>query len=59
MEAAEIGNDCKCKRTVWLSEIGWWNNEVKVVVRREEVLTANNEEAKERCMEAYRRKEKG
>ena len=37
----------------------WWNNEVKTVVRREEVLAANNEEAKERCMEAYRRKEKG
>ena len=37
----------------------WWNNEVKADVRRKEapwkkVLAASNEEAKERCMEAYR-----
>ena len=31
----------------------WWNDE-KAAVRRKEVLAANNEEAKERCMEAYR-----
>ena len=36
-----------------------WNNEVKAGVRRKEsawkeVLAASNEEAKERCMEAYR-----
>ena len=37
-----------------------WNNEVKTVVRRKEaawkVLGARDEEAKERCIEAYRRK---
>ena len=57
---------------MWLSEkVGgkdpksvWWNDEVKVAVRRKEaawkvVLAASNEEAKERCMEAYReRKER-
>ena len=37
----------------------WWNDEVKVAVRRKEaawkeVSAASNEEAKERCMEAYR-----
>ena len=40
----------------------WWNNEVKAVGRRKEVLAACNEKAKERCMEAYReekRKVKG
>ena len=32
----------------------WWNNDVKAVVRKKEVLAAINEKAKERCMEAYR-----
>ena len=32
----------------------WWNNEVKAAVRRKEVLAASDEEAKEKCMEAYR-----
>ena len=41
----------------------WWNDEVKALVRIREaawkvVLTASDEEAKERCMKAYR-KEKG
>ena len=37
----------------------WWNDKVKASVKRKEaawkeVLTASDEEAKERCMEAYR-----
>ena len=37
----------------------WWNDEVKTVVRRNEaawreMLSASDEEAKERCMEACR-----
>ena len=37
----------------------WWNDEVKAAVRRmeaawKEVLTASDEEAKERSMESYR-----
>ena len=37
----------------------WWDDEVKAAVRRKEaawseVLTTRDEEAKERCMEAYR-----
>ena len=37
----------------------WWNDEIKAAVRRKEaawkeVLAASDEEAKERCMEAYR-----
>ena len=32
----------------------WWNDEVKAAFRRKEVLAASDEEAKERCMEAYR-----
>ena len=41
----------------------WWNDEIKAAVRRKEtawkeVITASDEEAKERYMEAYR-KEKG
>ena len=32
----------------------WWNNEIKVAVRRREVLAASDEEAKEKCMGAYR-----
>ena len=40
----------------------WWNDDIKVAVRRNEnawkVLAASNEEAKERCMETYR-EEKG
>ena len=51
---------------MWLSEVGgknrnsvWWNNEVKAVVKRTEVvcnelLVASDKEAKERCMKAYR-----
>ena len=39
----------------------WWNDEIKAAVRRKEagwkgVLTASDEETKERCMEAYREK---
>ena len=42
----------------------WWNDEVKAEVRREEdawkeVLAASDLEAKERYMEAYRKKKKG
>ena len=37
----------------------WWNDEARVAVRRmkaawKEVLAASDEEAKERCMDAYR-----
>ena len=37
----------------------WWNNEIKAALRKKEaawkeVFTASNEEAKERCLEAYR-----
>ena len=37
----------------------WWKDEIKATVRRKEaawkeVLVASDEEAKERCMEAYR-----
>ena len=54
------------KRSVWLSLSGgknpkslWWNDEKKVAVRRNEaawkkVLAASHEEAKERCIKAYR-----
>ena len=37
----------------------WWNNEVKAAVNRKEaawkVLAVSNEEAKKRCMGAYRK----
>ena len=41
----------------------WWNDEIKAAVRRKEaswkeVLAAKDEEAKERCMEAYREKKR-
>ena len=36
----------------------WWNDEVKAVVRRKEALAASYEEAKERCMEVYRKGER-
>ena len=32
----------------------WWNDKVKAAVMGKEVLAAADEEAKERCMEAYR-----
>ena len=32
----------------------WWNDDAKSAVRRKEVLAVSNEEAKERCMKAYR-----
>ena len=32
----------------------WWNNEVKVAVRRKVMLGATNEEGKGRCIEVYR-----
>ena len=32
----------------------WWNDEIKATVRRKEVLATSNEDAKERCMEAYK-----
>ena len=36
----------------------WWNDEVKAAVRRKvaawKVLVASDEEAKERCMDAYK-----
>ena len=47
MGAGEMGNGRMCKRNVWQ------NDEIKAAVRRKEVLAASNEEAKERCMEAY------
>ena len=42
----------------------WWNDEIKAAVRRKvaawkEMLAASNEEAKERCMEAYREEKRG
>ena len=58
-----MGNGRKCKRSVGSVRIGgknpkrvWWNDEIKATVRKKdaawkEVLTASNEEAKERCME--------
>ena len=37
----------------------WWNDEVKkTAVRRKEVLAASDEEAKEKCIEAYRGKKR-
>ena len=41
----------------------WWNDEVKAAVRGNEAawkekLAASDEESKERCIEAYRRKER-
>ena len=41
----------------------WWNDEIKAAVKRKEaawkeVLAANNEDAKERCMEVYREKKR-
>ena len=41
----------------------WWSDEIKAAVRRKEaalkgVLAASEEEAKERCMEAYREKKR-
>ena len=68
MGVSETGNGRKCKRNVWLSESWgknpksvWWNNEINAAVRRKEVdwkevFAASDEEAKERCMEAYREK---
>ena len=52
-----MGNGRKCKSSVWLSE--WGKKPVKSEVRRKEaackeVLVASDEEANERCMEAYR-----
>ena len=32
----------------------WWNDAIKAAARRKEVLPADNKEAKERCMGAYR-----
>ena len=32
----------------------WWNDDLKAVVKRKQVLGARHEAAKERCMEAYR-----
>ena len=39
-------------------KIMWWNNEIKLAVKRKEVLVPRDEEAKERRMVAYR-EEKG
>ena len=41
----------------------WWKDEIKAAVRRreaawKEVFSANDEEAKERCMEVYRQEER-
>ena len=36
----------------------WWNDEIKAAVMRKKVLGARDEDAKERCMGAYRRTEK-
>ena len=41
----------------------WWNDEIKAAVRRmdapwKEVLGASDEEAKKRCMEAYRKEKR-
>ena len=47
---------------MWLSECGrkeisvWWNDGVKAAGERKELLGARDEVAKERCMEAYKRK---
>ena len=32
----------------------WWNNQVKAVVKRKEVLGARDEDARERCLEIYK-----
>ena len=39
-------------------KIMWWNNEIKLAVKKKEVLVPRDEEAKERRMVAYR-EEKG
>ena len=41
----------------------WWNEEIKAVFRRKEaawteVWASSNEEAKERCMEVYRKEKR-
>ena len=37
----------------------WWNDQVKAAVIRKEVLGARDEDARERCLEAYKEEEKG
>ena len=32
----------------------WWNNQVNAAVKREEVLGARDEDARERCLEVYK-----
>ena len=32
----------------------WWNDKVKAAVKRKEVLGARDEDASERCLEAYK-----
>ena len=67
MRVDEAANGLKCKRSVWFSESEGKepkecvcrNYEVKGVVKRKEaawkeVLGAREEDAKERCMEAYK-----
>ena len=60
MGAGEIGNGYKRKLRSSARVGGknpesvWLNNEVKVAVRRKEVLAATNEEAKETCKKAYK-----
>ena len=66
-ETGKKGNGRKCKRKVGGKNLKsvWWNNEIKVAVRKKEaawkgVLAVSDEEAKERCMEAYsKEKRKG
>ena len=70
MGVGKTGNGRKCKTSVWFSE-SWGKNpknvwrkvEIRATVRRKEAawkveLAASNEEAKEICMEAYRKEKR-
>ena len=66
MGAGKTGNGRSAREVCGSVRVGrknlksvWWNDEIKAAARRKEaarkeVLAASDEEAKERCMEAYR-----